>query len=505
MQALMVTKAMRRSIRFIFRGVPREVAEFDPATTLLEWLREEERAVGTKEGCNEGDCGACTVVLARLENDFIQHDPVNACILLLGQIDGAEVLTVEDLAVGGSLHRVQAAMLQHHGSQCGFCTPGIVMSLFAAYHSAPRPVSRAAIEECLAGNLCRCTGYRPIVDAALDALALEPDDAFTARLAERVAALEALRDERDIVTGHEDRFLAAPYHLDSLLTLTATHPEAVLVAGGTDTGLWVTKKFADFGKVITLNRVAGLDEIVEGDDALFLGATITLARATPALERIDSDLGVLMRRFGSKQVRASGTIGGNIANGSPIGDLAPALIALGSVLHLRLGEARRDLNLEDFFLAYGKQDRAPGEIVAGLTIPRLSEGRHLRCFKISKRFDEDISALMGAFCVTLDEQKITGARIAFGGMAATPRRALHCEAALVGASIDSPSEWGGAVMGLGQDFEPISDMRASARYRSRVARALLGKALIEVAGARTTTRITPRPAPVEPAEVHDEG
>lgn len=490
---------MRRTIRFIFRGQPREVSGFDPALTLLEWLRETMQATGTKEGCNEGDCGACTVVLARLDGDSIRHDPVNACILLLGQIDGAEVLTVEDLARDGALHPVQAAMVRHHGSQCGFCTPGIVMSLFAAYHEAERPVSREAIGDCLAGNLCRCTGYRPIVDAAAEVLANPPEDRFALDQDERIAALKALVDHRDVLVGHEDRFFASPGHLDGLTELAATHPEAILIAGATDAGLWVTKKLVDLPKVIFLGRVTGLDEIVEGEDALFLGAMVTLARALPALARIDPDLETLLRRFGSKQVRACGTIGGNIANGSPIGDLAPAFIALGASLHLRLREDRRDLPLEDFFLDYGKQDRAPGEIVTGITLPRLKPGRHFRAFKISKRFDEDISALMGAFAIRLEGRQIAEARIAFGGMAGTPKRASGTELALIGTSIDSPAEWLPAMRALEADFQPLSDMRASARYRSRVARAVFGKALTEIAGAGARTRITPRIARAEEA------
>lgn len=491
---------MRRSIRFLFRGEMRDIADFDPATTLLDWLRETMRATGTKEGCNEGDCGACTVVLCRLDGDHLRYDPVNACILLLGQVDGAEIITIEDLTSGGVLHPVQAAMLKHHGSQCGFCTPGIVMSLFAAYHGM-RPQTRETINDCLAGNLCRCTGYRPITDAALEALANVPDDVFTRNAEHRLQRLKALADHRDVIAGHEERFFASPAHLDTLTELTATHPEAVLVAGATDAGLWVTKKLAEMPKVIALGRVAGLDEIVESEDAVFLGAMVSHARAMPVLAGLDPDMETLMRRFGSAQVRSSGTVGGNLANGSPIGDLAPTLIAFGARLHLRLRDRTRDIALEDFFLEYGKQDRAPGEIVTGVTVPRLDEASHFRCFKISKRFDEDISALLGAFRIALDGRRIAKARIAFGGMAGTPKRASLCEAALARASIDTPSEWGAAIIGLEQDFSPITDMRASARYRSRVARALLGKALIEIAGSRSATRILPRRA----MEVHHAG
>ncbi|HRE21967.1 MAG TPA: xanthine dehydrogenase small subunit [Rhabdaerophilum sp.] len=483
---------MRRSIRFIFRGTPREISAFDPSTTLLEWLRLEAGATGTKEGCNEGDCGACTVVLAKADGDRIRYLPVNACILLLGQIDSTELLTVEDLAKDGTLHPVQAAMVRHHGSQCGFCTPGIIMSLFAAFHEASRPPDREAIGNVLAGNLCRCTGYRPIFDAAFDVLSDPPEDRFSEASAARLEALKALEGDRDIVVGNEDRFFASPRHLDGLAEMIARHPEATVLAGSTDVGLWVTKKLAPLRRVISLGRVTALTTLAEGSDSAFFGAGVTLAQALPVLEGIDSDLGMLMRRFGSAQVRASGTVGGNIANGSPIGDLAPALIALGATLHLRAGAKSRTLPLEDFFLDYGKQDRAPGEFVTGITVPRLETGSHFRCFKISKRTDEDISSVMGAFRLAIADGAVTGARIAFGGMAGTPKRATGAEEALKGAALANPHDWMAAVQALEADYQPISDMRASARYRARVARALLGKALTEIAGSSRATRINPR-------------
>lgn len=483
---------MRNAVRFIYRGEWVELSSFDPLKTLLDWLREDQRATGTKEGCNEGDCGACTVVLARLEDGRVVHRPVNSCILTLGQLDGAELLTIEDLAQGSVLHPVQEAMVAHHGSQCGFCTPGIVMSLFAAYQEASRPVERGVIEDCLSGNLCRCTGYRPILNAALDVLSGPANDHFIAKVQARSSALIAISDMRDIFVGDDDRFFAAPASLEGLAALALHHPDAAFLAGGTDIGLWITKKFKDLPKIIWLGRVAGLDRIEQETDSLFLGAGVTLAKAETALAMLDPDLGVLMRRFGSKQVRASGTIGGNIANGSPIGDLAPALIALGAVLHLQKGPITREMLLERFFIDYGKQDRQPGEFVTGVRVPRLDATQNFRAFKISKRFDEDISAVMGAFCFTVSEGCILEARIAYGGMAATPRRASLTEAALSGAALNDPHAWAGAMRELAADFQPISDMRASASYRNRAARAILGKALLELAGASSATRIQPR-------------
>ena len=321
--------APRSELNFRFRGERRTVRHFSPGVTLLDWLREEEGAKGTKEGCAEGDCGACTVVLSRLKGGRLTYEPVNACILLLGQIDGAELLTVEDLAEGAKLHPLQQAMVEMHGSQCGFCTPGVVMSLFALHHSG-EAATRESVNAALAGNLCRCTGYRPIVDAALAVIDGAGADKFSAMEAERRAAVAALDDGRDLLVGGEAAFFAAPASEAALAELYSRHPDATLLGGATDVGLWITKQFIDLKKVIWLGRVAGFDAIEDGAKNLRFGAGASLADATPYLDALHPDLGQLMSRFGSAQVRASGTVGGNIANASPIGDLAPALIALGA-------------------------------------------------------------------------------------------------------------------------------------------------------------------------------
>jgi xanthine dehydrogenase small subunit len=482
---------MRNTITFLRRGREVRLGDMSPTLTLLDHLRLNEHAVGTKEGCAEGDCGACTVVLRKNVNGRMVYQPVNSCILLAGQADGAEVITVEDLAQGADLHPVQRLLADGHGSQCGFCTPGFVMAMFALYHrDAAAAPGRGAVNDWIAGNLCRCTGYRPIVDAALSACSNGAADRFTTQETQSLAALGAIDDDDDVFVGSDERFFAAPASIAGLATLYAGHPDAVLVGGATDVGLWITKKLKTLSKIIWLGRVRQLDAIEGTGDSITFGATATHEAALPSLAAIDPDLGELMRRFAGKQVRTVGTIGGNIANGSPIGDTPPALIALGATLTLQKGEAQRELALEDFFVAYGKQDRAAGEFVRSVRVPKLKDEERFRCYKISKRFDQDISAVMGAFKFTLDGTRIASARIAFGGMAATPKRAQHAEAALAGTDLANEASWEPALTAIEGDFTPITDQRASAAYRSGMARALLQKALVETGGTATqNTRI----------------
>lgn len=487
----------RNKLKFLRNGVPVELAEVGPNETLLDYLRLRERKTGTKEGCNEGDCGACTVVLGRLRDGRLSYEPVNACILMLGQIDGCDLITVDDLAnegganeggakdgagsVGG-LHPVQEAFVELHASQCGFCTPGFVMSVFALLHSG-REVTREAVNEYVAGNLCRCTGYRPIAEAAIAAGSKRASDALDRRWKETEKMLAAIGDREDLFIGSPDRFFAAPASIDSLARLAEANPDATILAGSTDVGLWVTKQLRELPKIIHVGRAKGFDAIRQGSRQLVIGAGATYAQAFDALGDIDPDIREMLLRLGSRQVRASGTVGGNIANGSPIGDTPPMLIALGASLELRKGDNSRTLPLEDFFIAYGKQDRAAGEIVTRIVVPLPRKKDHVRVYKISKRFDQDISALLFATRITVENGRVASARIACGGMAATPKRALHAEAALGGARLDDPASWQRAVDALAKDYQPISDMRASAEYRLKVAANLLVKAMTEIGSA----------------------
>lgn len=485
-----------RGLRFLRRGRLVEIEAFDPRTTLLDWLRLEEGSTGTKEGCAGGECGACTVIVARHHSGQLVYHPVNACIHLLGQLDGAEVMTIEDLAEDGVLHPVQQALVDHHGLQCGFCTPGVAISLFALMHR-DGPVDAAEVRNALAGNLCRCTGYRPIVDAALSVCAGERQDRFTQTEQASMQVLAALDDEDDVFVGDETVFFAAPRSEAMLSALIERFPQARLVAGATDVGRWITKDLRALKQIIWLGRVRSLGQIMQGMDRLVLGASVPLAEAMPYLARLDPDFETLLQRFGSEQIRQMGTLGGNLANAAQDSDLAPALIAMGAVLELVQAGVARAVLVENFFIDAKQQDRQPGEYLRAIHIPRLDAGMEFRAMKISKRFDADGATVIAAFRLTLESGLIAEARLAFGGMGGVPKRATHAEQLLHGKPIGSAATWKQAAEALAEDFEPLSDYRASASYRMQAARGLLIKALAEIAGLpATSTRLRPRVAHV---------
>jgi xanthine dehydrogenase small subunit len=442
------------SIAFLLNGTPVRVEGEAPTRTLLDWLRDHRGLRGTKEGCNEGDCGACTVMVTDAEGS----KALNACILFLPQLDGKAVRTVEGIAgPAGEMHPVQAAMVAHHGSQCGFCTPGFVVSMAVAHLNGARDH-----DDQLAGNLCRCTGYAPIVRAA-EAAADQPVPDWM-----RSDMLSLPQISRG--SGGSAPGAFSPRDSDELAEWYLANPDAVLVAGATDVGLWVTKQLRDLRPVAFLSGVEDLKGIEARGGSLHVGACVTISALREAVKERLPSFAELLRRYASVQVRNAATIGGNIANGSPIGDGPPALIALGAVLHLRRGDEMRSMPLEDFFLEYRKQDRRPGEFVAGVSFPESAPA--LRCYKISKRFDQDISAVCGCFNVVVEGGVVTSARIAFGGMAGVPKRAGLAEAALLGkpwseATVEAAAE------AMAGDFTPLSDMRASAVYRMLTAQNLL--------------------------------
>ena len=475
-------------IRFLLGDAPREISAIDPTMTVLAYLRGVEGLRGTKEGCAEGDCGACTVVLAEPCGDRLRYRAVNSCIQFVPSLHGRQLLAVEHLAdAAGRPHPCQRLLAESHGSQCGFCTPGFVMSLFALCHGEARP-DRDGIADALAGNLCRCTGYGPIIEAAMRLAAAPAADRFTAQAAQTLNALRSLRGTGAVaLTGAGTRYFA-PRSADDLAALLLAEPQATLLAGGTDVGLWVTKQHRRLDPVIYLGDVAELQQLREAEGWLEIGAAVPYADLLPHLARHWPDFGELVRRLGAAQVRNAGTMGGNVANGSPIGDGPPALIALGARLVLRKGDRRREIPLEDYFLAYGRQDRAPGEFVERIRLPLPQPDWRFFAYKISKRFDQDITACLGAFHVRIEDGRCRDIRLCFGGMAATPKRAAQAEAALRGGTW-SPVAIERAAAALAADFQPISDMRASAGYRLRVAQNLLRKLYVESTAPEAETRV----------------
>lgn len=477
---------MMGAIRFILDGELVELAEVDPTETVLNFLRYRLERTGTKEGCAEGDCGACTVVLGELVDGSVRYRAVNACILFMPVLDGKELVTVESLhRTDGTLHPVQQAMVDTHASQCGFCTPGIVMSLYAHYREGASN-DKDSINNTLAGNLCRCTGYGPIIEAAQKLGAGEQEHAACAaealRSIRRTDTLEL--SGKSPLTGAIRKYFA-PVTIEALANLAEEHPAATILAGGTDVGLWVTKQHRELETVIHIGGVSALKEINDEGDAIEIGAGVSYTDAMSVLGAHYPDMGELIRRIGSVQIRNSGTIGGNIANGSPIGDSMPALIAVGAVLTLRKADKQRTLPLEDYFVDYGKQDRRPGEFVEKVVVPKPKANQHFRAYKLSKRFDQDISAVCGCFGLTIADGVVSSARVCFGGMAATPRRATAVEAALSG------KPWTEeyvqmAMQAMERDYAPLSDMRASADYRMASARNLLMKAFIETSSDAAT-------------------
>ena len=436
---------------------------------------------GTKEGCREGDCGACTMIVGELIDGTVQYKAVNSCIMFLPSLDEKQLITVEDLSNGAAdLHPVQQAMVNNHSSQCGFCTPGFVMALYELYLKDEAPPSSQAIKDGIAGNLCRCTGYGPIINAA------KTMHEFDRRVpADIYVKLKGIQRANGLELSHDDSLSKfgikyfAPKSLSALLTLINAYPGATLLAGGTDVGLWSTKQYKEFPIIIDVTRVEELRLLSETETSIEVGAAVTYAELFETIRVNFPSFGELLRRLGSVQVRNSGTMGGNIANGSPIGDSMPPLIALGSEIMLASSKTQRTLPIENFFIDYGVQDLKPGEVLAQISIPKLASNEKFFAYKLSKRFDQDISACCLAVKLTVDKGSISNVRIGVGGLAATPKRALACESALEKKTVRE-DVFRNAMAALADDFAPISDMRASADYRLKATQNCLYKVFLEL-------------------------
>ncbi len=469
-----------KTIRFLLDNELKTLTDSNPNTSVLEYLRRQQNRCGTKEGCASGDCGACTAVVAELVGDNLRYKTINACITLLPSLHGKQLITVEDLKEGDRLHPAQQAMVDCHGSQCGFCTPGFVMSLFALQknHAAP---TIAETREALAGNLCRCTGYRAIVDAATrqTELAAGQQDQFDRRSTETIRQLREINSITTTELNDGQHRAFSPASVDELAQLLQDHPQAQLLAGGTDLALAVTQQLKNIDTLIYVGQVRELLHTSESDHSLTVGAAVPYSEFCHRLTLEHPEFGAMIERLGSLQIRNQGTLGGNIGNASPIGDTPPVLIALDASLTLRQGEQTRTLPVEDYFIDYKVTAQRPGEFIQSVEIPKARAGHHLKVYKVSKRIDDDISAVLGAFHLCIENGRIKTARIAYGGMAAIPKRASHCEAAL----LDQP--WNRttidqAMAALERDFTPLTDVRASKHYRMQVAKNLLHKCYLEL-------------------------
>lgn len=477
------------TVRFLLNNDVVTVENIDPNLTVLQYLREEQFKSGTKEGCSSGDCGACTVVVAELAKDSkaLDYKSINACISFVGSLHGKQLITVEHLKQGAKLHHVQQSMVDNHGSQCGFCTPGFVMSSFALHKQNSKP-NRAQVLEALAGNLCRCTGYRSIIDAAIASSEHTEADSFAEHYQQTVQQLNEFKTLPSAMLSNARHQYFAPKTVVELADKLLQNPDATLVAGATDLALTVTQNLATIEDLVYLGDVAELKTISDNAEEFIIGSAVPYSDFTPMLHQEYHDLGEMIERIGSRQIRNNGTLGGNIGNASPIGDMPPALIALGAEITLQRGDQERKIALEDFFVDYKKTVLASSEFIKNVYIPKSSANKVLKVYKISKRIDDDISAVLAAFNIELKDNIITSVRIAFGGMAGIPMRANQCEAALLNKTFDGESVTA-AQAALALDFTPMSDVRASDKYRMKVAQNLIQKCYLELQSKQIETRV----------------
>lgn len=489
------------TVRFLLNNDVVTLENIDPNLTVLQYLREIQFNTGSKEGCASGDCGACTVVLAELDSDKgeqLNYKSVNACITFVGNLHGKQLITVENLKDGAKLHHAQQTIVDNHGSQCGFCTPGFVMSSFALHKQTKTP-TRAQVLEALAGNLCRCTGYRSIIEAAITSSEHAEADSFARHYQETVSALTELKKLPTPVLSNNGHNFIAPKNIDELAYELLSEPNSTLLAGGTDLALSVTQNLTTIDKLVYLGNVEELTTIEETESEIIIGSALPYSKFIDTLHHYYPDLGEMIERIGSKQVRNTGTLGGNIGNASPIGDMPPALIALGATMTLHANGVERTMLVEDYFVDYKKTVLQPSEFIKSVQIPKPVEGQTLKLYKISKRIDDDISAVLAAIFIEQKAgandqetgQKVTNIRMAFGGMAAIPKRAPAAEAVLQG-QILTKALISQAKEALTRDFQPMSDVRASSKYRMTVAQNLIEKCYLELQSANARKVIETR-------------
>jgi len=465
---------LRNHISFLLNGEQVNLSDISPDLTLLDFLRLQKNLCGTKEGCAEGDCGACTVLVGRLFEGELIYENINACIRFVATLDATHVVTIEHVKnANGDLHPIQQALIKYHGTQCGFCTPGIVMSLYALWMQSPHP-KKAEVEQALQGNLCRCTGYAPIIKAAMNISAEGKlsKDLLVKQRKIITSQLQKLNDGARVELSGKNGITYIPASVFDLADILQDNPKATIIAGSSDVGLWVNVNFTDISPMIYIGNLAALKKTKISKTGLTIGAGLSYAQSQKIIAKHFPTLANFWKNIGGAQIRNMGTIGGNIANGSPIADMAPPLIALGAKLTLIKRKERRKLSVEDFYISYGKKDLQQGEFIKEIFIPFIKTSEIFAVYKVSKRQYEDISTVSAAFNITVKNNKISKAKLVYGGMAAIPSRAKSVEKELLKKPF-SEDNFAKAALSIPADFTPINDVRATAQYRILLAQNLL--------------------------------
>jgi len=464
-------------IKFIHEDQIIEIENPNPNETLLNYIRTKLKKTGTKEGCAEGGCGACTIVLGELKNNKINYKAINSCITFLPMLQGKQLILVEDLvSKDGLLHPVQQAMVNYHGSQCGFCTPGFVMSLFSMFKNHSK-FQDNKIKESIAGNLCRCTGYQPIIKAARSLKRKNKIDHFVKNKKITISLLKKIEDE-NIAIYEKDKRYFAPKYVQELKKILKKNINPHFLSGGTDLSLVVTKERKDINTLIYMNSISELNYIKNNNKYIEVGAATPLIDFESYIEKYYPDFTAILKRYGSVQIRNVATIAGNIATASPIGDTLPLLLSLDAKVVLKSIKKNKIIPLNDFFIDYRKTKLKKDQFIDSIRIPIFPKNI-FKAYKVSKRFDDDISSVCASFNIEVVNKKIKNIRIAYGGMASIPKRAKHCEKLLLHSPI-TEQVINKAQEFLKKDFKPISDMRASRQYRMEVAKNLLRKCFLEI-------------------------
>ena len=469
------------TIQFLFNNKIFKIKNPDPNKTILNYIRNDLKMTGTKEGCAEGGCGACTIVLGELNKNKIVYKAINACISFLPILNGKQLILIEDLSNGKSLHPVQEAMIKFHGSQCGFCTPGFTMSLFSM-HKNNKLINNEIVEEALSGNLCRCTGYRPIIDAAKSLNNKNDLDQFKKDKIKIIKLLKNIKST-DIEINNKGKKFFAPKTISNLKKILNKYPHAKILSGGTDLSLEVTKFRKEIKTIISLNSVEKLNFVKKNRNLLEIGATTSLFEFQNVIKNYFLDFHDILKRYGSLQIRNVGTVAGNIATASPIGDTLPLLLTLDAKIVVQGKNQKKIFSLNEFFISYRKTKLKKGEFIYSIKIP-INKDNIFKAYKISKRFDDDISSVCGSFSFLIKKNKITKAAIAYGGMSAIPKRASAIEKKLINSEFTENS-FSNAIDLINKDFSPLDDMRASSEYRLAVAKNLLLKAFYEIKNKQT--------------------